>query len=78
MENIDGLTPEKLRDIVIFAVKCARNPQSLSEPDFASLRRHGLGDAEIMELIAMSGLALYLNVVADATGVEPDALFYQV
>lgn len=78
VRDLDDLTPEKLRDIIVFAVRCARDPQSLAEADFASLRSHGLRDSEIMELIAMAGVALYLNVVADATGVEPDPLFFQV
>jgi hypothetical protein len=28
-----------------------------------------------MELIAMSALAVYANIIADATGMEPDAMF---
>lgn len=78
VENIDDLTPEKLRDIVVFGVKCARTPQAIGEDDFESLRRHGLRDAEIMELISMSALAVYLNIVADATGVETDSLFLAI
>lgn len=78
VKDVEGLTPEKMRDIIIFAVKCARNPQSMTEQDYASLHRHGLGDEDIMELISVIGLAVYLNIVADATGVTPDDMFFQI
>jgi uncharacterized peroxidase-related enzyme len=76
VENVAELTPEKLRDIIVFGIKCARTPQALNEDDFGSLRRHGLREPEIMELISMAALAVYLNIIADATGVEPDDLFF--
>lgn len=48
---------------------------SLSEADYESVRSHGLGQPEIVELTAMSGLAVYANIMADATGMEADAVF---
>ena len=65
----------KTRDIVTFGVKCSRTPQGLVESDFAVLRSHGLNTPEIMEVIAMSGLAVYANIIADATAMEPDPMF---
>jgi len=78
VEHVEDLTPEKIRDIILFAVKCARNPQGMTREDYASLHGHGLTDEDIMELISVIGLAVYLNVVADATGVTPDDMFFQV
>lgn len=77
VENVEGLTPEKVRAIVLFGVKCARNPQGMTPDDYASLHSHGLNDEDIMELISVIGLAVYLNIVADATGVPPDDMFFQ-
>ena len=51
-------------------------PQGLDDGDFQLLRDHGLDDAEMLELIAMSGLAVYANTIADATRVEPDSIFF--
>ena len=65
----------RLRDMVLFALKTSRNPQSLDESDFAMLRAHGLEDPEIMELIAMSALAVYANIIADATKMDEDEMF---
>jgi uncharacterized peroxidase-related enzyme len=64
-----------LRDMVRFSLKCARDPQSLETADYESLAGHGLTQSQIVELIAMSGLAVYANIMADATAMEPDKMF---
>ncbi len=74
-DDIQKLPDPKLRDMISFALKCSRNPQSLSEADFASLREHGLKHSEIVEIIGMSAFAVYANIMADATAVEPDEMF---
>jgi alkylhydroperoxidase family enzyme len=63
VEHVEELTPEKVRDIILFAVKSARNPQGMTQEDYASLHRHELNDGDIMELISVIGLAVYLNIV---------------
>ncbi|MGJ7580752.1 carboxymuconolactone decarboxylase family protein [Variovorax sp. RHLX14] len=78
VENVEHLAPEKVRDIILFAVKCARDPQGMTSEDYASLHRHGLNDEDVMELISVTGLAVYLNIVADATGVTPDDMFFSI
>lgn len=78
VEHVQELTPQKVRDIILFGVKCARDPQSMTPQDYASLHAHGLDDEDIMELISVIGLAVYLNIVADATGVTPDDMFFQI
>jgi uncharacterized peroxidase-related enzyme len=77
-EDVDSLDPPKARVIIKFGVKCARDPQSLRPEDFAALREQGLRESEIVELISMSALAVYANIVADATAVENDDMFGQV
>lgn len=78
VERVEDLTPAKVRDIILFGVKCARNPQSMTHEDYASLHSHGLNDEDIMELISVIGMAVYLNIIADATGVPPDDMFFQI
>lgn len=73
--DLDAITPEKARDIILFGIKCARDPQSLDDADYERLRSHGLAQGEIVEIIAMSALAVYANVIADATGMEADEMF---
>lgn len=73
--NVPDISPPKVREIILFGLKCAENPQSLSEGDFERLRRHGLRESEIAEVISMSALAVYANIIADATGMQADEMF---
>ena len=75
VRDVGTLQDLKLRDMILFAVKCARHPQGLIEEDYAKLRRHGLKQSEIVEIVGMSALAVYANILADATAMEPDAMF---
>ena len=75
VRDVNGLPEEKLRATVIFALKCSRDPQSLTEKDYEQLRKHGLGHSEIIEIIAMSAFAVYANIIADATAMNADEMF---
>jgi uncharacterized peroxidase-related enzyme len=75
--RIEDLEPARSRDVIRFAVKCAQTPQELAPEDFAMLRGHGLTTSEIVEVVGMSALAVYANIIADATGVENDDMFSQ-
>ncbi len=75
VRDVNSLSNPKLRDMILFGLKCSKNPQGISEADYEKLRHHGLNQPEILELIAMSGLAVYANIMADATGMEADAIF---
>lgn len=75
VRDVQAIADAKLRDIILFAIQCARNPQSLAATDFATLRRHGLTQSEIVEIIAMAALAVYANIIADATAMDEDEMF---
>ena len=75
--DLHGLTPERVQAVVAFAVKAARNPKSLAAEDFAGLRRHGFGDSEIVEIVALAGMAAYLNIIADGLKVDVDDMVRQ-
>ena len=62
VSNVTDISPPKVREIILFGLKCASDPQSLTEGDFEGLRRHGLGQSEIMEVISMAALAVYANI----------------
>jgi uncharacterized peroxidase-related enzyme len=78
VRNVNELPDPKLRDMILFALKCSHNPQSLAEEDFERLRGHGLKQSEIMEIIAMSAFAVYANIIADATAMNQDEIFGQI
>jgi alkylhydroperoxidase family enzyme len=75
VQNVDNIPDSKLRDMIKFALKCSREPQAITDNDYASLRRHGLNQGEILEIIAMSAFAVYANIIADATAMEADRMF---
>ena len=75
VRDVSSIADVKLRDMILFAVKASKDPQALSDEDFVPLRRHGLKQSEIMEIIAMSALAVYANIIADATAMEEDEMF---
>ena len=78
VRNLENVGDRKLRDTIAFALKCSRNPQSLAASDFDDLRSHAYSQSQIVELIGMSALAVYANIMADATAVEDDAMFDSV
>ena len=75
VRNVNEMADNKARDMILFAVKCSRTPQEMTATDFEKLRQHGLGHTEVIELIGMSALAVYANIIADATAMEADAMF---
>jgi uncharacterized peroxidase-related enzyme len=61
-----------------FAVKLAKDSHSSSEQDFQTLRELGFDDEEIMEIIAMSGMAVFYNHLANATKINIDNGFSEI
>jgi uncharacterized peroxidase-related enzyme len=74
VRDVTLIADPSLRDTILFAMKTARDPQGLTPGDFDGLRGHGLSQADIVELVGVAGLAVYLNILADASGMEPDAM----
>ncbi len=64
-----------LREKIIFSLKCAREPRKMNASDYDKLRKHGITMSQSLELVAMAGLAVYANIMADATAMEPDEIF---
>jgi uncharacterized peroxidase-related enzyme len=78
VRDVKTTADPKLRDIILFALKCSKDPQNLSDADCAQLRKHGLKQSETVEVVAMSALAVYANIIADALAIESDAMFNDV
>jgi uncharacterized peroxidase-related enzyme len=73
--DLDAIADAKLREMLQFALKAARDPRSLGPPDFRRLQSRGLRWPEIMEIIGMAAFAVYANIIADATAMESDPMF---
>jgi uncharacterized peroxidase-related enzyme len=78
VRDVHSIPNSKLRDMILFAIKCSRDPQGLEAADFDNLRQHGLNQSQIVEIIAMSALAVYANIIADATAMDDDEMFAEI
>ncbi len=71
-ENLGELNPERIRAIIEFALKAAKYPQSLKPEDYEKLRDMGISNDEIVQIVTVAGVAVYLDIMADALKVEVD------
>jgi uncharacterized peroxidase-related enzyme len=76
--GLKGDLPDSIREVLLFAIKCAAAPEELTEEDFGYLSRLGLSRQQKLEVIATSALAVYATIIANATLLEPDAMFAAV
>jgi uncharacterized peroxidase-related enzyme len=77
--EIDNVTPDRFKDILLFAVKMIEAAETFSEDDFKSLNKHGISEAEITEIIGMTFLANTAVNVALSMGmkvIEPEIKEY--
>ena len=82
-EQIDSLinnytaetSDPKEKAAIDFAVRLAKDSHSSSEQDFQTLRELGFDNEEIMEIIAMSGMSVFYNHLANATKINIDEGF---
>lgn len=89
-----GVTPGQIDDLVNnytsekaevkekaaidYAVKLAKDSHSGSQEDFDNLVTLGYSQEEIMEIIAMSGMAVFYNHLANATKINIDSGFKKI
>jgi len=71
--DLDAVKPQRLQEIIKFAVKCALNPQGLTEADYDRVRDQGVSDEELVEIISWAALAMYNNTLADAMKMDDPA-----
>ena len=70
----EGSDPKE-QAAIAYALQLAKDPKSGTMEDIKSLKSLGFSKAEIMEIIAMSGMSVYYNHLADATGINIDEAF---
>lgn len=75
--DLGAVTPERVQAIVAFGVKAAMSSGDLTETDYDKLRDLGISDSEIVEIVALSALGVYLNVIADSLKIEVDEMIKQ-
>jgi uncharacterized peroxidase-related enzyme len=66
VHDLDSVAPIRTQEIIKFAVKCALDPQGLTEVDYDRVREHGLNDEEIVEIIGWAAIAMYNDTISDS------------
>ena len=74
VEDIDHVNPIRIREIIKFALKVARDPQGLVAEDYQRVRDSGVTDEELVEIILIAAIANHTNTLTDALKipVEPE------
>ena len=73
VKDLDAVKPQRLREIINFAVNCALKPQGLTETDYDRMRGQGVSEEELLEIVAWAALAMYNNTLADAMKMDDPA-----
>ena len=55
--------------VIKFALKTAKDPKSVTDEDFRTLRDYGLSDGEIMEVTMLAATGNFLDTWADVAGI---------
>jgi uncharacterized peroxidase-related enzyme len=72
VQDLGRLTPERMRKIIQFAIRCADEPHALKEEDYAQIRNYGISDSEIVEIISLAAMGSYFDIIAEASKLEVD------
>jgi len=71
--DLDNVSPERLRAIIQFSVRCALEPQMLTPEDYESVRDQGINDDELAQIIFLSALANFNDTLADSFKMEVES-----
>ncbi len=74
----DELPDDRERAVIRFAVKCATDARDLKYRDYDGLRKQGLTDEDIAELVTMSAFSVYVNTIASGMKVPTDDTFNRI
>jgi alkylhydroperoxidase family enzyme len=70
--DLDNVSPQRLRVIIQFALKCALDPQGLTAPDYERVREQGINDDELTQIIFLAALANFNDALADSLKIDPE------
>ena len=73
VEDLDNVTPERIRAIIAFALKVSHDPQGLVADDFERLREHGITDEEVVDITLNAAMATFFDILADSLKVEVES-----
>ena len=72
VDDLDHLTPQRVREIIRFAINVSQDPIGLGAEDYERVREAGISDSEMIEIIQIASLANYTNTLTDALKIDID------
>ena len=78
LENdLESLSPVRVQIIIRFAEKCAFDRFSLTDADYDEVRAQGISDEEMIEIVGLTALGTYLDIIADSLKLDVDDVIKQ-
>jgi alkylhydroperoxidase family enzyme len=71
-KDLDAVSPQRIQEIIKFAMKCAFDPQSLVEADYDRVREQGVTDEELVEIVFLAALGNFNDTMSDGLKIELD------
>lgn len=68
---LHAMLPPRSKALANFADLVTRTPAAVRRQDVDALRKHGLGDRDILDAVEVIAYFNYINRVADALGIDP-------
>jgi alkylhydroperoxidase family enzyme len=72
-----GLSGEEVA-MMSFAQKIIAHAHQVNESDIEELRKHGLSDMEILDVILVSTARSFISKTVDALGAVPDSVYQEL
>jgi uncharacterized peroxidase-related enzyme len=77
VKDLEAVSPQRIQEIINFALKCALDPLSLVEEDYERVRAQGVSDEELVEIVSVAAAGNYLDTLADGLKIEIDSQLRQ-
>jgi uncharacterized peroxidase-related enzyme len=77
VKDLGNVSPERVREIIRFALKVNSDPQSLVAEDYDRVRAEGVTDEELAEIILMAAMGRMGDTLADGLKIEVDPVAAQ-
>lgn len=76
-KDLGNVNPRRVRAIIIFALKVAKDPQGLTADDYDKVREHGVTDEDILEIILVTAVAVMADTIADALKIQVEPMIVE-
>lgn len=77
VKDLGNVSPERVREIIRFALKVNSDPQGLVAADYDRVRAEGVTDEELTEIILMAAMGRMGDTLADGLKIEVDPVAAQ-